>query len=125
MTRKTAQLTLALTGVLATLITTILTVQSASAEGGARRDIVRQEQFVTEAFKHATEAVDFGKQGDVGKLVTHAETSLQQAMRGGRDPHLAEAMINLKEAIEHGRAGHADQATRHAEGAVTHLSQVR
>ena len=32
---------------------------------------------------------------------------------------------HLKEAIEHGKAGHADVATKHAEGAVTHLSEVK
>jgi hypothetical protein len=37
----------------------------------------------------------------------------------------AEAMTNPKEAIEHGKAGHADVATKHAENAVTQLSQVK
>lgn len=59
------------------------------------------------------------------KLVTHAEAALQHAMRGGLDPHVAEAMTNLKEAIEHGKAGHAEVATKHAENAVTHLSQIK
>jgi hypothetical protein len=74
---------------------------------------------------HATEAVEHGGQGHAEKLVTHAEASLHQAMRGGNDPHLAEAMTNPKEAIEHGKAGHADVATKHAESAITHLSQVK
>lgn len=77
------------------------------------------------AIKHATEAVEHGKQGHAEKLVTHAEASLQHTIRGGIDPHLAEAMTNLKEAVEHGKAGHADLATKHAESAVTHLSQVK
>lgn len=128
MTRKNTQRALVMSGVLATLLTSLtstLTPQLAFAEGGVRRDIVRQGQFVKDAFTHATEAMDFGKQGDAAMLVTHAETSLQQALRGGNDPHLAEAIVHLKEAIEHGRAGHADQATKHADGAVTHLSQVK
>jgi hypothetical protein len=87
---------------------------------------VRQEQeSVRDAIKHATEAVEHGKQGHADKLVTHAEASLQQAMRGGTDPHVAEAMTNLKAAIEHGKAGHADVATKHTENAVRHLSQIQ
>jgi hypothetical protein len=124
MTRHNTRLAVALTGVLATVLTTTLHLQSAFGEGGARRDVVRQEeQNVRDAIKHATEAVDHGKQGNAEKLVTHAEASLQQAIRGGEHPHLAEAITNLKEAIEHGKAGHADVATKHAESAVTHLSQ--
>lgn len=69
--------------------------------------------------------VEHGKQGHPDKLVTHAEASLQQAMSGGKDPHLADAITNLRQAIEHGKAGHADVATKHAETAVTHLSQVK
>jgi hypothetical protein len=38
---------------------------------------------------------------------------------------LDEGIKHLKEAITHGKAGHADQATEHAEGAVTHLSEVK
>lgn len=114
-----------LTGVLATVLTGTLDLRSASAEGGARRDAVHQEQVVRDAIKHATEAVEHGKQGHTEKLVIYAEASLQQAMRGGADPHLAEAKTNLKEAIEHGKAGHTDVATKHAEHAVAHLSQVK
>ena len=125
MTRHDYRIALALTGVLATILTTGLPLQSAFGEGGARRDVVRQEQqSVRDAIKHATEAVEHGKQGHADKLVTHAEASLQQAMRGGTDPHVAEAMTNLKAAIEPGKAGHADVATNHAERAVTHLSQA-
>lgn len=126
MTRHNTRITLALTGVLATLLASTLPLQSAFGEGGARRDVVRQEQQnVKDAIKHATEAVEHGEQGHAEKLVTHAEASLQHAMRGGIDPHLAEAMTNLKEAIEHGKADHANVATKHAESAVTHLSQIK
>jgi hypothetical protein len=87
---------------------------------------VRQEQQnIKDSIEHATEAVEHGGQGHAEKLVTHTEASLQHAMRGGIDPHVAEAMTNLKEAIEHGKAGHADVATKHAESAITHLSQVK
>lgn len=126
MTRQNIRLAVALTGILATLLSTSLPLQSALAEGGARRDVVRQEeQSVRDAIKHATEAVDHGKQGHAEKLVTSAEASLQLALRGGESPHLAEAITHLKEAIEHGKAGHADVATKHAETAVTHLSQIK
>lgn len=126
MTRSNIRIALALTGVLATLLASTLPLQSAFGEGGARRDVVRYEQQnVRDATTHATEAVEHGKQGHAEKLVTHAEASLQHAMKGGEDPHLAEAMTNLKEAIKHGKAGHADVATKHAETAVTHLSQVK
>jgi hypothetical protein len=126
MTRSDTRIALTLTGVLATLLASTLPLQSAFGEGGARRDVVRQEQQnIKDVIKHATEAVEHGEQGHAEKLVTHAETSLQHAMRGGLDPHVAEAMTNLKEAIEHGKAGHADVATKHAENAVTHLSQIK
>jgi hypothetical protein len=125
-TRSNIRIAFVLTGLLATVLTTTLPVQSTFAEGGARRDVVRQEQQnIKDAIKHATEAVEHGKQGHADKLVTHAEASLQQAMRGGTDPHVAEAITNLKETIEHGKAGHTDVAARHAESAVTHLSQVK
>lgn len=89
MTRHSYRIALAVTGVLATILTTGLPLQSAFGEGGARRDVVRQEQqSVRDAIKHATEAVEHGKQGHADKLVTHAEASLQQAMRGGTDPHV-------------------------------------
>lgn len=123
MTRQNTRRAVALTGVLATLLTTTLPLQPTFGEGGARRDNVRQEQTIKDAIKHATEAVDHGKQGHAEKLVTSAEASLQLALRGGESPHVAEAITHLKEAIEHGKAGHADVATRHAENAVTHLSQ--
>jgi hypothetical protein len=126
MIRHNTRLTVALTGVMATILTSAMPLQTAFGEGGARRDVVRQEQqTVKDAIKHATEAVEYGKQGHAEKLVTHAEASLQLAMRGGTDQNLAEAITHLKEAIEHGKAGHTDLATKHAESAVTHLSQVK
>jgi hypothetical protein len=126
MTRNNTRLALALTGVLATILATSMPLQSAFGEGGARRDVVRQEQQnIKDAIKHATEAVEHGKQGHADKLVTHAEASLQQVMRGGTDPHVTEAITNLNAAIEHGKAGHADVATKHAETALTHLSQIK
>jgi TPR repeat protein len=126
MTRPNTRLAVVLTGVLATILTTGMPLQSAFGEGGARRDVVRQEQQnIKNAINHATEAVEHGQQGHAEKLVTHAEASLQHAMRGGIDPHVAEAMTNLKEAIEHGKAAHADVATKQAENAATHLSQVK
>jgi hypothetical protein len=126
MAQPSTRIALALTGLLVMLLATSMPLPSAFSEGGARRDVVRQEeQNIRDAIKHATEAVDHGKQGHTEKLVTHAEASLQQTMRGGTDPHVAEAISNLKEAIEHGKAGHADVATKHAESAVAQLSQVK
>jgi hypothetical protein len=42
-----------------------------------------------------------------------------------KNPHLDEGVKELNEAIAHGKAGHADVATQHAQGAVTHLSEVK
>jgi len=124
MTGHSLRLATVLTGLLTMVITTGMPIQSAFGEGGARRDVVRQEkQNIKDAIEQATEAVNHGKQGHAEKLVTHAEASLQLALKGGESPHLAEAITHLKEAIEHGKAGHADVATRRAENAVTHLSQ--
>lgn len=125
MTRSNTRVVLTLIGVLATLLASTLPLQSAFGEGGARRDVVRQEQQnIKDAIERATEAVEHGQQGHAEQLVTHAEASLQHAVRGGEDPHLAEAMTHLKAAIEHGKAGHTDVAAKHAETAVTHLSQI-
>ena len=124
MTRSNTRITLTLTGLLATLLVSSLPLQTAFGEGGARRDVVHQEN-IKDAITHATDAVEHGKQGHAEKLVTHAEASLQHAQRGGIDTHLTEAIINLREAIEHGKAGHADVATKYAETAVTHLSQIK
>ncbi len=69
MKRHATRRAVALTGVLATILTTTLPLQSAFGEGGARRDVVRQEQQnVKDAIKHATEAVDHGKQGMLRSL---------------------------------------------------------
>lgn len=126
MTRHHIRLAVVLTGILAMVLTTGMPIHSAFGEGGARRDVVRQEQRnIKDAITHATEAVEHGKQGHPEQLVTHAEASLQLAQRGGESPHVAEAITHLKEAIEHGKAGHTDVAARHAESAVTHLSQIK
>ena len=45
--------------------------------------------------------------------------------RLGRIRMSDEGIKHLKECVEHGKAGHADVATQHAEGAVTHLSEVK
>lgn len=126
MKRHNTRLVVVLIGFLATVLTSTLPLRSAFSEGGARRDVIRQqEQHVRDATTYAKEAVDDGKRGHAENLATHAEASLQHAVRGGSNPHLAEAISNLKEAIEHGKAGHADVATKHVESAVTHLSQVK
>ena len=99
---------------------------SVFGEGGARRDVVRHEkQNLSDAIKHAKDAVDHGKQGHAKVLVRHAEAALQYAMKGGTNPHLDEAIAHLKEAIEHGKAGHADVAAQHAESALRHLEEEK
>lgn len=125
MRRSTTQLAVTLSGVLALVATTVLPLQPVFGEGGARRDVVRQEeQNLKDALDHAKEAVDHGKQGHADALLAHAEAALQHALKGGTDhPHVNEGIAHLKEAIEHGKAGHADVATKHAETAVMHLSQ--
>jgi hypothetical protein len=69
--------------------------------------------------------VDHGKQGHADAVVMHAEKSRNYAERGGKNPHLNEAITHLNEAIEHGKAGHADVATQLAESALTHLNEVK
>ena len=125
MRRSTTQQAITLAGVLALVATTVLPLQPVFGEGGARRDVVRQEdQNLKYAIEHATEAVDHGKQGHAEALLAHAEAALQHALKGGTDnPHVEEGISHLIEAIEHGKAGHADVATKHAETAVMHLSQ--
>ncbi|HKQ36148.1 MAG TPA: small metal-binding protein SmbP [Nitrospiraceae bacterium] len=125
MGRSITQLAVTLAGVLALVATTVLPLQPVFGEGGARRDVVRQErQNLMDAIDHAKEAVDHGKQGHADVLLTHAEAALQLALQGGKDyPHVGEGITHLKEAIEHAKAGHADVATKHAEAAVMHLSQ--
>ena len=127
MKRSTTQRAVMLAGVLAVVATTVLPLQPVFGEGGARRDVLRQEeQNRTDALDHATEAVDHSKQGHIAELVAHAEAALQHALNGGKDrPHVDEGIAHLKAAIEHGKSGHADVATKHAETAVMHLSQGR
>ena len=127
MRRSAMQRALMLAGVVAVVATTVLPLQPVFGEGGARRDIVRQEdQNHTDALEHANEAVEHGKQGHAEALVAHAKTALQHALNAGKEyPHVAEGIAHLKEAIEHGKAGHADVATKHAESAIMHLSQER
>ncbi len=56
MIRLNTRIALALTGILATVVTTALPPQSAFGEGGARRDVVRQEeQNVRDAIKHVAD----------------------------------------------------------------------
>jgi len=127
MRRSATQRAVMLAGVLAAVATTVLPLQPVFGEGGARRDVVRQEeQNHKDALDHAKEAVEHGKQGHAEALVAHAETALQHALNAGKDyPHVDEGIAHLKEAIEHGKAGHADVATKPAGTAVMHLSQER
>ena len=125
MRRSTTQQAVTLAGVLVLVVTAGLPIQPVFGEGGARRDVVRQEdQNLNDAIEHAKEAVDHGKQGHPEELLAHAEAALQHALKGGTDNrHVEEGISHLKETIEHGKAGHADVATKHAETAVMHLSQ--
>jgi hypothetical protein len=125
MRRSTTQQAVTLAGVLALVATTVLPLQPVFGEGGARRDVVRQEeQNLNDAIEHAKVAVFHGQDGDAEALLEHAKDALQHALKGDTDnPHVAEGILHLKEAIEHGKAGHADVATKHAETAVMHLSQ--
>jgi hypothetical protein len=120
MRRSTTQQAVTLAGVLALVATTVLPLQPVfGAGGGARRDVVLQEeQNLKDAIEHAKVAVFHGKDGDAEALLEHAEDALQHALKGGTDnPHVEEGISHLKE------AGHADVATKHAETAVMHLSQ--
>ena len=55
MTGHSLRLATVLTGLLAMVIATGIPIQSAFGEGGARRDVVRQEQQnIKDAIKHAT-----------------------------------------------------------------------
>ena len=66
MRRSITQLAVTLAGVLVLVATTVLPLQPVFGEGGARRDVVRQEQQNRkDAVEHAKEAVDHGKQGHV------------------------------------------------------------
>ena len=89
MRRSTTQQAVTLAGVLALVATTVLPLQPVFGEGGARRDVVRQEeQNLKDAIEHAKVAVFHGKDGDAEALLEHAEDALQHALKGGTDnPH--------------------------------------
>ena len=80
---------------------------------------------VSDAIKHAKEAVHQGKQGHAKELVTHAEKSVKYAEMGGKNRHLVEGIKHMEEAIEHGKAGHAEDATTHAETGLAHLTEAK
>ncbi|MHB8481284.1 MAG: small metal-binding protein SmbP [Nitrospiria bacterium] len=77
-----------------------------------------------EMIKHAQEAVDQGKAGDVKALTHHAEAMLEHAKgcekESAAKDHVKEAMKHEEEAVDHGKAGHLDIALKHAEGALEH-----
>ena len=77
-----------------------------------------------EMIKHAQEAVDQGKTGDVKALTHHAEGMLKHAMECEKESamkdHVKEAMKHEEEAVDHGKAGHLDIALKHAESALEH-----
>lgn len=126
MTRYTTRRAVALATVFVLVTATMLPLQPVFGEGGARRDVIRfEEQNRQDALKLAKEAVDHGKQGHVGALLTSAEAALRYALKAGKAPHVNEGIGELKRAIEHGEGGHADVATKHAELAVTHLSEMK
>jgi hypothetical protein len=124
MTRDIMSQAVGLASVLVLVTATGLPLQPVFGEGGARRDAIRaEEQHRQEAITLAQEAADHGKQGHVGALLTSAEAALQSALKAGEAPHVEAGIGELKQVIEHGKAGHADVATKHAEQAVTHLSE--
>lgn len=126
MTRYTTQRVVMLAAVFVLATATLLPLQPVFGEGGARRDVVRnEEQNRKDAIKLAKEAVGHGKQGHVGALLTSAEASLQHALKAGTAQHIEEGIAELKNAIKHGEGGHADVATKHAERAVTYLSEMK
>jgi hypothetical protein len=124
MTQATMPRAVVLASMFVLVTATVLPLQPAFGEGGARRDVIHaEEQNRQEAITLATEAVDHGQQGHVSALLTSAEAALQSALKAGEAPHVHAGIRELKQAIEHGKAGHADVATKHAEQAVTHLSE--
>ncbi|MDH4084068.1 MAG: small metal-binding protein SmbP [Nitrospira sp.] len=126
MTRYITQRVITLAAVFVLATATMLPLQPVFGEGGARRDVMRFEaQNHQDAIKLAKEAVEHGKQGHVGALLTSAEAALEYALKAGKAPHVEEGIGELKHAIEHGKGGHADVATKHAELAVTHLSEMK
>ena len=83
MRRSTTQLAITLAGVLALVATTVLPLQPVFGEGGARRDVVRQEeQNHRDALEHAKEAVDHGKQGHADVATKHAEAAVMHLSQG-------------------------------------------
>ncbi len=95
MRRSTTQRAVTLAGVLAVVVITVLPLQPVfGGGGGARRDVLRQEeQNRIDALDHATEAVDHSKQGHTVELVAHAEAALQHAQNGGKGfPHVDEGI---------------------------------
>lgn len=126
MIRYTAQRVVMLAALFVLASAILLPMQPALGEGGARRDVVRnEEQNRQDAIKLAKEAVDHGKQGHVGALLTSAEAALQHAQKAGTAQHIEEGIAELKNAVKHAEGGHADVATKHAERAVTYLSEMK
>src|ERR1700730_11136687 len=79
------------------------------------------EDHIAEAISHTKEAIDHGKRGHAGILVTHAEAGKKVKA----NPHTKEGIKHLKEALDHGKQGHADIATTHAQMALDHLEQAK
>lgn len=128
MIRYSTQRVVMLVSLFVLVTTTVLPLQPVFGEGGARRDVVRfeeQQQHRQEAIKLAKEAADHGKQGHIGALLTTAEAALQHAQKAGEDGHVDAGIAELNYAIEHAQGGHADVATKHAELAITHLSEMK
>lgn len=126
MIRGITQRIVMLAAMLVLTIAALLPLQQAFGEGGARRDVVRnEEQNRLDAIKLAQEAADHGKQGHVGALLTSADAALQHALKAGTAPHIEEGVAELKNAVKHAEGGHADVATKHAERAVKYLSEMK
>ncbi len=123
MIQPATQLSVRFATVLVLTMTIILPLQSVFGSGIARRDAVRsEEQHRQEAVQLTKEAVDHGKQGQVGLFLSSAEAALQHAFKAGKDVHVDAGITELKQALEQGSAGHGDLAIQHAEQAVLHLS---
>jgi len=80
------------------------------------------DPHAAEALEHAKEAVSHGKQGHGDVLKKHAEIALKHAKEAKTNPHVEEGMLQLKLAVSN--APKVEVATKHAEEAVTHLSEV-
>lgn len=128
MIRYSTQRVVMLVALFVLVTATVAPLQPVFGEGGARRDVVRfeeQQQHRQEAIQLAKEAADHGKQGHIGALITTVEAALQHAQKAGEDGHIDAGIAELNQAIEHGQGGHADVATKHAELAITHLSEMK